>query len=132
MNTQHEVFGNSGSGSSAGNVAVLEHLMAAGEIVPSQTVSASDWTPEKRLAGAVLSAALVEIRDHYGERSFRRRIQQDLEWIASDDTEWPYSFVRLCELFGLEPEWVRGIVRRWQEVPSKQGLRTVMPYRNAA
>lgn len=132
MKTQNDVTRDTDFVSSSANAAILEHLMAGGEVVPCQMGVRSDWSAEKRLAGAVLSSALVEIRDHCGDRGFRRRVQQDLEWVASDDTEWPYSFVRLCQLFDLDPEWVRGIVRRWQRVPSKQGLRTYMPYRNAA
>jgi hypothetical protein len=37
----------------------------------------------------------------------------------SDESEWPYSFVHMCQLFGLEPEWVRAQVRRWITVPTK-------------
>lgn len=29
------------------------------------------------------------------------------EWMRADDTEWPFSFLRLCELFELEAEDLR-------------------------
>jgi hypothetical protein len=99
-------------------VSVIEHLMAAGDILPSQVSSRSTWSPERRLAGAVLGQTLVEIRDHSHNLQYQRHIVADLEWVASDDTSWPYSFLRLCEVIGLEPEYVRWRVRQWtQPIP---------------
>ncbi len=94
---------------------IVGHLLASGEMLPSQLASPSDWSPERKLAGAVLAHTLIEIRDHHGDTHYRRRITQDLEWVRSDDTEWPYSFIRLCELFGLEVEYVRSIVAKWTQ-----------------
>lgn len=109
----------------------LEHLMAAGELLVSQLPSPTMMTPELRLAGAVLAAALVEVRDHARDRAYQRRIREDLEWIASEDQQWPFSFVRLCQLFRLDPQWVRAVVKGWVEgngtFPSE-----AMRYRQAA
>lgn len=111
---------------------MLEHLMAQGEMVPAQLPTASSWSPEKRLAAAVFAAALVEIRDHAGERKYRRKIAEDLEWIGSDDADWPYSFLRLCDLFGLEPKWVRNVVAAWVNEPNAYSRRTFSTFRQAA
>jgi len=111
---------------------MLEHLMAQGEMVPAQLPAASNWSPEKRLAAAVFAAALVEIRDHAGERKYRRKIAEDLEWIASEDVEWPYSFRRLCDLFGLDAVWVRSVVARWASEPNTYSRRTFSTFRQAA
>jgi len=94
---------------------IVGHLLASGEILPSQLASPSAWSPEKKLAGAVLAHTLIEIRDHYRDAHYRRRVTQDLEWVGSDDAQWPYSFIRLCELFGLEVEYVRSIVAKWTQ-----------------
>lgn len=111
---------------------MLEHLMAQGEMVPAQMPAASNWTPEKRLAAAIFASAMVEIRDHAGERKYRRKIAEDLEWIHSEENEWPYSFLRLCDLFGLEPGWVRGIVAAWVNEPNPYARRTFSTFRQAA
>jgi hypothetical protein len=74
---------------------VLEQLCAGAELLPSQLPANSSWTPEKKLAAAVLSSGLLA---------------RDREWMESEDAEWPYSFRRLCELFALEPSWVRRVV----------------------
>jgi hypothetical protein len=108
------------STSKTDGLGTLEHLLCGGEMLSTQLPSASDWSAEKRLAGAVLMAALVEIRDRHGDPAYRRRVSQDLEWIDSDDVEWPFSFVRLCELFALDPTWVREVVARWcQTAPAR-------------
>ena len=101
-----------------GDLPVLEQLIAGGEMVPAQLPSASNWTAEKRLAGAVLMSALVEIRDRHADPHYRRRVKQDLEWVFSDDSAWPFSFVRLCHLFELEPAWVRDVVNEWRHAPA--------------
>lgn len=87
--------------------------MAGGSFMPAQMASPCVWSPEKRLGGAVLASALVEIRDHHGDPRYRNAIVEDLRWIASDDDAPPFSFVRLCQTFGFEPEWVRDMVRQW-------------------
>jgi hypothetical protein len=111
---------------------VLGHLMAGGQLLAAQQASRSDWSPEKKLAGAVLASALVEIRDHHGSPAYRRRIAEDLEWILSDDDEWPFSFRRLCAVFDLDPVWVREVVQRWISTPRHLRDRPACPYRQAA
>ena len=111
---------------------IVGHLLASGEMLPSQLTSPSDWSPEKKLAGAVLAHTLIEIRDHHSDPHYRRRISQDLEWVSSIDTEWPYSFVPLCELFGLEPEYVRGIVAKWAQGVTVSQQRPWSAHRHAA
>lgn len=92
---------------------VIEHLLAGAAILPAQTPTPSQWSPERRLAGAVLAAALAEVRDHHAKASYRRAIDRDLEWIFSDDIQWPFSFVPLCHALAVEPDYVRAMVRRW-------------------
>ena len=120
-----------GSFLSAG-LSALDDLMAGGEMLPAQLPAASDWSAEKRLAAAVLASALVEIRDHHGSPGHRRPVAEALEWIAADASSWPYSFVRLCELFGLEVDWVRGVVASWLRVPVEQRKPISFLYRQAA
>ena len=103
-----------------GTPQILEHLIACATVVAAQLPSQSNWSPEKRLAGTVLASALVEIRDYHDDRVHCRRVRENLEWVASDESEWPFSFVRLCHLFDLEPTWVRMIVRRWVTEPSAE------------
>ena len=66
-------------------------------------------SPEQSLALAVLREALDDLMRY---RFARRRRGQRLyweayDWIASDDREWPYSFVNLCEAAGIPVELTR-------------------------
>jgi len=114
------------------DLSVIEDLMASGQMLPSQLPSSSDWTPERKLAAAVLASALVEIRDHGLNPAYRRKIAEDLEWFASEDVEWPFSFLRLCDLFDLEPAWVRQVIAGWLAKPLDKTNRPTTPYRHAA
>lgn len=90
------------------NLKVLEHLFASGELLASQLPSQSTWSPEKRLAGAVLASGLSS---------------GDIRWMNSNKTDWPFSFLRLCELFELDPTWVRkSFLRREQTAEARREM----------
>jgi hypothetical protein len=111
---------------------VIDELMASSVQLPSQTPRQSTWSAEKRLAAAVLGTTLLELRERHDDPSRRRRIAESLEWIHSDEVEWPFSFLRLCDVFELDAEWVRGVVARWQQVSTKRRERMRPRYRQAA
>jgi hypothetical protein len=108
---------------------VIAGLMAPATLLPAQMPSPSRWSAEKRLAAAVLATALNDVRFRPGKASHRRQIDEALQWIRSDDAEWPFSFLRLCALFDLDPEWVRAAVNRWIH-PASHRRRAI--YRHAA
>ncbi len=113
---------------------VIEHMLAGGEIVAAQIPTSSDWSREKKLAAAAFTSGLINIRDNAGSTSRRRRreVEEDLQWVLSDDAEWPYSFVRLCELFSMNPIWVRERVLAWLESPQTRTGRRFSAHRHAA
>jgi len=40
-------------------------------------------------------------------------------WILADDAEWPFSFVNLCEAFGLNPQVLRRVLEAWKSAHQK-------------
>lgn len=92
---------------------VIAHLSAGGEIVPAQMDEGITWSPERMLAAAVLVDALLYVREHHNKVGYQPEVTRDLAWIQSDDAEWPYSFVPLCHQLGLDPDFVRTVVRGW-------------------
>lgn len=109
----------------------VAHLLAGGELLPSQLPTATTWSPEKKLAGAVLTSALSCIRDHYGDAVHADNVEADLAWLADDDWQNPFGFLCLCELFGLDPGWVRARVEGWKR--TERGQRAPFSlHRNAA
>ena len=73
--------------------------------------------PGRRLALAVLEEALTDLvrfRFAPGRRA-QRLFWQAHDWVASDDREWPFSFVNLCEAFGLAV----APIRQWACAPER-------------
>jgi hypothetical protein len=113
-------------------LAVIDDLMAGGGLLPTQLPVATNLSPEKKLAAAVFASALIEIRDHHGNPAHRRGVAEAIEWVQSDDGEWPFSFLRICDVFDLEPEWVRREVQQWIDTPREARKPFSFLYRQAA
>lgn len=94
-------------------IGVLRNLFEGGEILPSQLPSASHWTPEVRLAAAVLGQAMADIRWRRADGKDHLQVNAALRWVRSNEGDWLYSFLRVCEILHLEPAWVRARVGRW-------------------
>lgn len=58
---------------------------------------------------AVLSDAVAHLEQYRfaTSRHERRLFHAARRWFLSDDTEWPFSFERICEVFDLDPSAVR-------------------------
>jgi hypothetical protein len=71
--------------------------------------SGTSHSPERELAAAVLENAAADLRNYrYARRRRRQRFyMQAYQWVASDDREWPFSFVNLCEFLKLSPDALR-------------------------
>jgi hypothetical protein len=84
---------------------------------------ATTWTREQRLAFAVLEEAVRMIKNparsvcgyHLTKRTNgnQHRLDSAVDdawaWIRSDATDWPFTFVNICDYLSLEPP----AVRRW-------------------
>ena len=82
-------------------------------------------TPERRLMLAVLEDAVHVyqvgcLSTHTGGRLQAR---ETAEWFGSDDTSSPFSFVTICEVFGLDPDYLRAGLRRWKDRHTTAGPR---------
>jgi hypothetical protein len=72
--------------------------------------------PEKRLMFAVLSDA-VECFQRYRDATSptHRKLSEDAKsWIQSEDSNWPYSFERICEVLSINPRYLRVGLMRWR------------------
>jgi len=73
--------------------------------------------PELALMAAVLEDAILSFcrcADSQGVRS-QRLFQETAKWFESGDAAWPFAFESICDALALEPEWIRGLLRRWQD-----------------
>ena len=41
-------------------------------------------------------------------------------WATSDDTDWPFAFVNVCNAVGLSPDYVRTSMRKWRRKTVQQ------------
>ncbi len=73
--------------------------------------------PEYRLIVAILEDAIDCYQKHLFARDHKaQQLFDDAEvWIVSDDREWPFSFVSICDILNLNAEYLRRGLREWQE-----------------
>jgi hypothetical protein len=66
-------------------------------------------SPRNRLMLAVLEEALVSFqRGLNSPRAEQRRQFHEVDrWVASDDTDWPFSFENVCGCLRIDPDYIR-------------------------
>ena len=114
----------------AEQLGVLQDLLNAGAMLPAQLPSPSHWSPELSLAAAVMAQAMADIRLRRRDGRDHIQVSSAVRWVRSNDTAWPLSFLRVCELLQLDAAWVRQTVRRW--LNRDAGPRRNATYRSAA
>ncbi|RMF22424.1 MAG: hypothetical protein D6760_07485, partial [Deltaproteobacteria bacterium] len=70
--------------------------------------------PRNRLMLAVLEEALMTFRRGLNSpKAEQRRLFYEVDrWVASHDTDWPFSFENICGCLGIEPDYIRRGLRR--------------------
>ncbi len=89
-------------------------------VLPSQFFQAlrrkSKQEAERRLVIAILQDAIECYQKHAFARDPKaQQLFRDAEeWIMSEDREYFFSFENVCELLGLEPEFLRRGLQAWR------------------
>jgi hypothetical protein len=80
----------------------------------AQTPTLGNFSPEMALMAAVLEDALAVIDGkvtagtYFAAKESKELLRrQTIKWMWMNDTEWPFSFVNICEHFHLDPQAVR-------------------------
>ena len=71
--------------------------------------------PEHRLMLAVLEDAVhthLRGRDARSQRDLRL-FHEAADWFASDATDSPFAFVTICQVWSLDPDYIRSGLARW-------------------
>ncbi len=89
-------------------------------VLPEQFHTARDQTPEGgeiALMRAVLEEAIACFQKQClkSGRRAQRLANEAEEWIFSDEESWPFSFVNICAVLRLEPDYIRLKLKRWRE-----------------
>lgn len=65
----------------------------------------------RRLMYAILEDAVSVYTSEVRSSRQSRTFQQTRRWIDSNDRQWVFSFLRICEALDLDPEYIRRGVR---------------------
>ena len=84
--------------------------------------SACSLRGEFALMYAVLEDAFRCFQEQFvsGRQHTQRLAQEAEEWFFSEDRHWPFSFVNICAVLGLDPGYIRLGLKRWLQHPPKQ------------
>lgn len=97
----------------AGTEDRLAGLFVPDTMLPSQyfdrVARRTEFDGERRLMIAVLEDAVDVYRKLAGARDARRQqlFRDAEEWIESEDRTWIFSFHNVCEILGIEAEYLR-------------------------
>jgi hypothetical protein len=110
--------------------ATLDKVLACIEILPKEyftlRASVSPKSPEAAMMCAVLEDALHCFCKQFVSQTRRakRLARETEEWLFNDDSHWLFSFVSICEVLGLDPNYIRRRLKRRDEC----GNRGEQPY----
>jgi hypothetical protein len=99
----------------------VQELLSFIDVLPDQfydlQASLIDGRPEAELMRAILEDALLCFQKGLVRqgRRVQRLAREAEEWLFNDDTCWPFSFVSICAVLGLAPEYIRRGLRRWSQ-----------------
>ena len=81
------------------------------------------------LMAAVLHDAIRCFCECEGSRGVRSRklFDETAEWFALHDDTGPFAFENICAALRLEPEWIRGLLRRWRNRRARKDPATAPP-----
>jgi hypothetical protein len=95
-------------------------LLPPAAVLPEQFYSSSTGKDSERGEVALMRAVLEDAINCFqrGAGPSPDRMAKDAErWLFSDDARWPFSFVNICTVLGLNSEYLRLGLKRWQKNP---------------
>lgn len=92
-------------------------LSDASSVLPEQFFTTATTSGEVALMRAVLEDAIECFQKQFVNTSRRtQRLAQEAEaWLFSDEEHWPFSFVNICAVLGVEPGYLRQGLRKWKK-----------------
>jgi hypothetical protein len=99
------------------NIAPIDHTKPSPFVPPPAVAEHIRRQPECQLLWAVLENGVEEYRKYATATSRRgKRLFREAEaWIMRDDPMWLFSFVSICHILEIDPDYLRTGLRRWRE-----------------
>lgn len=98
-----------------------KHLLQPDTLLPMQYFAAlrrkAIQEPERRLVIAVLEDAVDCYQKYLGARDRKgHQLFVDAEdWFLSSERAWPFAFENICDLLGINAEYLRRGLSEWKE-----------------
>ena len=117
------------------DLSAATQLLPPAAVLPEQFHGSSGHTDSSQgtlaLMRAVLEDAVHCFQKSQGVET--SRLAKDAEqWLFADDQHWPFSFINICAVLGLDAEYIRLGLQRWRQTPPvdppKKRRRTVLPH----
>ena len=112
----------------------VQDLFQPDTLLPSQYFDRvrrrASFDGERRLMVAILEDAVDVYRKQVGARDRKRRMlfEDAQAWIESNDKSWIFSYENICDVLGIDAEYLRAGLRKWKKTHG--GDRgTVVPFR---
>ena len=96
------------------------HLLSPAAILPEQFYRPISCATHERGEIALMRAVLtdaVSCFQHSQGPNTAHLAKEAERWIFRNDQKWPFSFVNICSVLGLDPEYIRLGLRRWRKSP---------------
>ncbi len=114
---------------------VAREMLSAAMVLPEQFYNLPDNTYKVRSEVALMYAVLDDaVRCFQRQavtdgRRAQRLAREAEEWFFTDNYHWPFSFVNICAVLGLDAEYLRLGLERWRQrhwtMPQKTRRRVV-------
>lgn len=94
---------------------INSNILIPSTVVSPEVTNKIRSQPECQLLWAVLEEALETYIKYTAATSRRghRLFQEAEQWIFQDDTTWLCSFINICRILELDPEYIRNGLVRW-------------------
>jgi len=91
----------------------------APELFFNPPVSLCSLRGEAALMYAVLEDAVRCFREQFvsGGQQAKRLGREAEEWLFNEDQQWPFSFINICAVLGLDSAYIRQGLLRWHQRP---------------
>ena len=102
---------------SATIASLLEPDMVASALYFDNFQRKTPIQPENRLLLAVLEDAIHCFQDNVlAENGKSKKLFDDAEkWVLREGADWIFSFRNVCDLLGIDPEYLRAGLMRWKQ-----------------
>ena len=97
------------------------HALPLAAVLPEQFYNSPSNADTSRGELALMRAVLENAIDCFQKqgrkrnRRTQRLAQEAEEWFFKDDQQWPFSFLNICNVLGIDTGYIRRGLKQWKE-----------------